>query len=84
VFADGEIIEWYNYGGQPYHFQVITRDATVDPVKEQQMIDAIMSVKNVRSWPDGFIRDRYFSDTDIFYSSCCVQFINTYVKAING
>ena len=83
VFKDGEVVEWYNYGGLPYHFQVITRDANVDPVKQQQMIDAIMSVKNVRSWPDGFIRDRYFSDSgNLNVGSCVVQFINTYIKAI--
>lgn len=62
VFKDGEVIEWFNYGGLPFHFKVVTRDEHVDPVRQQQMINAIMAVKNVRSWPDGFVRDRYFTN----------------------
>jgi phage tail P2-like protein len=62
VFADGEVLEWYQYGGAPYHFRITTRDANVDPNKQQQMLDSIMAVKNVRSWMDEFIRDRYFTN----------------------
>jgi len=54
VFGQGEIQEWWEYGGPPYYFKVVT-DIT-DPVAIQQLITAINSVKNERSHLDGFFQ----------------------------
>lgn len=80
AFKDGELLEWYQYGGEPYHFRVITRDPNVDPVKQQQMIDAIMAVKNVRSWPDEFVRDRYFTNQNYLGYALLTQVYNYAVQ----
>jgi len=52
VFDSGEVDEWFNYGGEPYTFQVITTNETVTMDKAEQFIRALNSVKNERSWLD--------------------------------
>jgi phage tail P2-like protein len=60
VFKQGVVTEWYEYGGRPYYFRIITEDEIVDPDQLLAVIDGIYAVKNVRSWLDepGFIRSR--------------------------
>jgi phage tail P2-like protein len=60
IFKQGVVTEWYEYGGTPYHFRIITEDDIVDPDDLARVIDGIYAVKNVRSWMDdpGFIRAR--------------------------
>jgi phage tail P2-like protein len=52
AIGQGEVQEWFQYGGQPYYFKIVT-DIT-DPATIQQLITAINSVKNERSHLDGF------------------------------
>src|SRR4029077_8505949 len=56
VFKDGYVTEWYEYGGNPYFFQIITKDPVVDVDKLKTVIQAIYAVKNERSWLEGFLR----------------------------
>jgi len=58
VFKQGSVTEWYEYGGRPYFFRIVTLDDIVDPVKLQTVINAVYAVKNERSWLDSFIRAR--------------------------
>lgn len=48
AFDSAEVKEWFDYGGQPYHFKVVTRDL-ITPETYDQVVRAIHSVKNVRS-----------------------------------
>jgi P2-related tail formation protein len=52
-----DVIEWFEYGGNPYFFRIII-DQDVDPITLGRMSDAVMAVKNVRSWLEGIIRSR--------------------------
>lgn len=52
ALGQGEVQEWFQYGGDPYYFKVVT-DIT-DPEAIQQLVTAINSVKNARSHLDGF------------------------------
>lgn len=52
AFDTAEVKEWYEYGGEPYHFKVVTEYVTTEKDKLEQMKRAIESVKNVRSWLD--------------------------------
>lgn len=53
ILEDGRVEEWFQYGGEPYHFRVIlimgpmASEATI-----QTLVDTIYAVKNVRSWLD--------------------------------
>lgn len=53
VYASAEVQEWYEYGGEPYHFKVVVRS---EPIQEASVLKtltrAINEVKNVRSWMD--------------------------------
>ncbi len=50
MFNDGYVEEWFEYGGEPYMFRVITNNASVTTDKATQFIRALNSVKNLRSW----------------------------------
>lgn len=54
IFGTGITWEWFEYGGNPYHFKVVT---TADISGEQytRFIQALNSVKNVRSILDEVI-----------------------------
>lgn len=53
VYASAEVQEWYEYGGDPYHFKVVVK---AEPIQEASVLKtlsrAINEVKNVRSWMD--------------------------------
>lgn len=48
-FGDGYVEEWFEYGGEPYMFRVITNNATVTGEQAQQFIKVLNAVKNMRS-----------------------------------
>lgn len=76
VFTDAYVTEWYQYGGAPYFFRIITRDPIVDPDKLATVIQAIYAVKNERSWLDSFIRSKQ-SALGLF---CAIRTTNTFVQ----
>lgn len=49
LFDEGRVVEWYEYGGEPYRFQVITNNSAVTNVKAIEFMRAVNSVKNARS-----------------------------------
>lgn len=50
AFDTSQVKEWYEYGGKPYYFKVVTEDVTTDKATLDRMRQAIETVKNVRSW----------------------------------
>ena len=52
VFEDGEVEEWFEYGGLPYRFRVSTLFSVTDLQVIDDLVRAIYSVKNTRSWLD--------------------------------
>lgn len=53
VHSNAQIIENWDYGGEPYHFKVIVDGAQIeDAATLNTLTRAIESVKNVRSWLD--------------------------------
>lgn len=54
VFQSAKVAEWWQYGGEPYHFQVRLIE---EGVPDESVIDnlerAIQVTKNTRSWLDG-------------------------------
>lgn len=54
IYPDTQLQEWFEYGGQPYHFKLLI-DATydnVDPDKHQRVLDRVAYYKNLRSVMD--------------------------------
>jgi phage tail P2-like protein len=79
VFAQGRVTEWYEYGGRPFFFRIVTEDEVVDPTKLKNVLDAIYAVKNVRSWLDGFIRSRRQQQT-LWHGIAVTQHVTTKIK----
>ena len=50
VFDTSHVQEWFEYGGKPYHFKVVTEDVTTDKDVLERMRCAINTAKNARSW----------------------------------
>jgi len=48
-FGDGYVQEWFEYGGEPYMFKVITANTSVTGDQAAQFAKVLNSVKNVRS-----------------------------------
>lgn len=51
IYSDTQVNEWFDYGGDPYHFKLLI-DATyenVDPVKHKRVLDRVAFYKNLRS-----------------------------------
>jgi len=48
-FGDGYVQEWFEYGGSPYMFKVVTSNPSVTGDQATQFIKVLNSVKNARS-----------------------------------
>ncbi|MEK3976047.1 phage tail protein I [Psychrobacillus sp. FSL K6-1267] len=55
LFDQGRVEEWFEYGGDPYYFRIITTNKTVTNEKATEFIKALDSVKNKRSWLEAVI-----------------------------
>ena len=49
LFGDGTVEEWFEYGGEPYTFRVLTTNPAATNEKALQFINAVNYVKNARS-----------------------------------
>lgn len=69
IFKSAQVIENWEYGGEPYHFKVgFIKEAVTDVSKIDNLIEVINSTKNTRSWCDevGFITE---TNNDILFCS---------------
>lgn len=53
IWPSCSLEEWFEYGGEPYHFRVSIADNDFTGDKHEQAAKAIAMTKNVRSWLDG-------------------------------
>lgn len=74
IFGRGEVHEWFQYGGAPYMFRIVTNaDAKYESIKEFEKL--IEKVKNVRSHIDEIVFAReheiklYFATASIVRAS---------------
>jgi len=84
VFGTGEIQEWFQYGGEPYMFRVVTgADAKYESINEFEKL--IEKVKNVRSHIDEIIFMRQ-NQVKIYFSAANITRISvgTGWEGING
>lgn len=54
AFKSGRVFENWEYGAEPYHFQVrLIEEACQEEIVVTELLQAIDATKNVRSWCDG-------------------------------
>ena len=79
VFSDAKVTEWFEYGGLPYTFKVSTAlGGQVDNTAARELIQAIFSVKNTRSWLDG-IETLKETEHEIYYGTAVIQQLTQHV-----
>lgn len=55
VFSDAEVQEWFDYGGEPFHFRVVSQGAFASERDYRRLIRLIESAQNARSWLDSIV-----------------------------
>lgn len=54
-FGDGRVEEWFEYGGAPYHFRIVTNNPSATGEQAELLIKSVNAVKNIRSRLDSVI-----------------------------
>ncbi|MDF9845571.1 MULTISPECIES: phage tail protein I [unclassified Paenibacillus] len=47
LFGEGAVEEWWQYGGDPYHFRVVTNNSDVTTTRAQEFVAAVDAVKRL-------------------------------------
>ncbi|RTQ95599.1 phage tail protein I [Lysinibacillus telephonicus] len=55
LFDEGTVEEWFDYGGNPYRFRVVTSNQSVTQERAEEFLRALNTVKNTRSHLDSVI-----------------------------
>lgn len=61
ILKDAVVQEWFEYGGEPYHFRVIKINGQVTAEMYPKLKKAVDTVKNTRSWMEGVSLSRTIS-----------------------
>lgn len=69
VFGEGEVTEWFEYGGEPYYFKIKT-NATLREDMMTYFSEMIRRVKNTRSHLEAIEIHRTINQP--YYAGCCV------------
>lgn len=72
VFGKGELKEWFQYGGEPYYFKILT-DAPMEQNSIRQFTTMIEHVKNARSHLESLEFDREMVLSMYTYGSCAMR-----------
>ena len=49
IFGNGNVKEWFEYGGEPYHFRIHTTNTTVNDDMVAEFEKLVASTQNIRS-----------------------------------
>lgn len=57
AYGNCALFEWYEYGGEPYHFKVCVtlQEESVDKSRWKDVLVAVESAKNARSWLEAML-----------------------------
>lgn len=70
AFNDGEVVEWFEYDGNPYRYRIKTTHS-INKEKIDYLVNLLKPVVNVRSEYDGLIAERDFG-TATSYIGCVI------------
>ena len=66
LFGDGYVQEWFEYDGEPGHYQVITNNPDVTERRAQEFVRAIEAVTRLSSRLDRVVLSQTASVTDLY------------------
>ena len=70
TFGKGQVKEWFEYGGKPYYFKILT-NAHMDQESMKQFQDMIAKVKNTRSYLESLEFDREIKQ-HLYHCGICI------------
>ena len=69
VFKGGVVTEWFEYGGEPYHFRIDVLNApNMTEESRERLLAVVNASKNTRSWLDE-LRFRREAQNDMYYAA---------------
>ena len=69
VFKGGVVTEWFEYGGEPYHFRIDVLNApNMTKESRERLLAVVNASKNTRSWLDE-LRFRREAQNDMYYAA---------------
>ena len=69
VFKGGVVTEWFEYGGEPYHFRIDVLNApNMTEESRDRLLAVVKASKNTRSWLDE-LRFRREAQNDMYYAA---------------
>lgn len=71
VFGNGEVEEWFDYDGEPYHFRIRTANINSTDEMVQRVAELVSTMKNVRSHLDEVLVE--VMQQLHLYSGCVVE-----------
>lgn len=77
LFGSGRVENWYEYGGAPGYFQVVTSDPDATNARAADFIRALDSVKRLSAWLDRVAIEE--SSTGTLYFGAVVQ-VGEYIE----
>lgn len=77
LFGDGRVENWYEYGGEPGYFQVVTSDPEATNARATDFIRALDSVKRLSSWLERVVIEE--ATTGTLYFGAVVQ-VGEYIE----
>ncbi|WP_044480432.1 phage tail protein I [Paenibacillus antibioticophila] len=66
-FGDGRVEEWFEYGGNPGYFRVLTSNPEATNEKAQQFTKAVESVKRKSQWLEAVVLEETISIDDLYF-----------------
>jgi hypothetical protein len=72
IFETGYIKEWFDYGGEPYHFKAYTTNPAITQDDVVEFTRVLSTVKRLSAWLDEIILDLATEAMD-FYIGFWVQ-----------
>lgn len=68
-FGDGRVEEWFEYGGSPGYFRVLTSNPEATNEKAQQFTRAVESVKRKSQWLEAVVLEETIETRDMFFGA---------------
>lgn len=68
IFGNAEVSEWFEYGGEPYHFKVTTTNISATDEMVERFRKVIRETQNVRSYLEEVIVD-VMNSMELFFAA---------------
>ncbi len=75
-YGEIDVEDWYEYNGEPYHFQLISKDKVLTPEMVRECMQMISLLKRVTANYDGM---RFKKDIDIYEYAGVFFHVNDYM-----